>query len=194
MFPTAMHIAIAARDRRAPRCPRVTQLRDDARREGDGVRGHRQDRPHAPAGRDAAHARPGDLRLGRAARSRRSPRSRATLPALLRARARRHRGRHRASTRTPSTRCASRAKIAELTGPPVRHRAEQVRGARRARRARRCHGALKTLATRADEDRQRRALARERAALRPRRADASPRTSRAARSCRARSTRRSARR
>ena len=41
--------------------------------QGEGVRGHRQDRPHASAGRDAAHARPGILRLRRAGRARHRP-------------------------------------------------------------------------------------------------------------------------
>ena len=41
-----------------------------ARREGEGVRRHRQDRPHAPAGRRPPHARPGVLRLRRPARRR----------------------------------------------------------------------------------------------------------------------------
>ncbi len=68
---------------RARNCSRRCEaLRDDARREGDGVRRHRQDRPHAPAGRDAAHARPGDLRLGRAARSRPRPRATRRCPHL----------------------------------------------------------------------------------------------------------------
>ncbi len=56
------------------------------------------------------------------------------------------------------------------------------------------HGALEDARRRAHQDRQRRALARLGAALRDRRDRRSPRTSPAARSCRARSTRRSARR
>ena len=54
--------------RRARSCPRVGALRDTLDAQGARVRRHREDRPHAPAGRDAAHARPGVLRLGRAAR------------------------------------------------------------------------------------------------------------------------------
>ena len=50
--------------------PRGRSLRDTLAAQGGGVRRHRQDRPHPPAGRDAADARPGVLRLGRAARSR----------------------------------------------------------------------------------------------------------------------------
>ena len=76
VFPTAMHVAAARGDARTGCCRRWSALRDDARAEGRGVRRHRQDRPHAPAGRDAAHARPGVLRLRRAARRRRSRTSR----------------------------------------------------------------------------------------------------------------------
>ena len=92
-------------DRDAHRGGRADRgLPDPARRaaarhaEGEvrGVRRHREDRPHPPAGRDAADARPGDLRLGRAARPRASRPSEATPAAAPRAGARRHRGRHRA--------------------------------------------------------------------------------------------------
>ena len=48
-FPTAMHIAAAEAVVHRPACPRVTALRDTLRGEGAGVRGHREDRPHAPA-------------------------------------------------------------------------------------------------------------------------------------------------
>ena len=59
-----------------------------------GLLGHRQDRPHAPAGRGPAHARSGVLRVRRPARSgHRADRSRDQGP--LRARDRRHRGRYR---------------------------------------------------------------------------------------------------
>ena len=49
---------------------RCCALRDALAAQGRGVRRHREDRPHAPAGRGAAHARPGVLRLRRAARRR----------------------------------------------------------------------------------------------------------------------------
>ena len=54
-------------DRELPGRPRHAAAQH-ARRQGDRVHGRRQDRPHPPAGRDAADARPGDLRLGGAAR------------------------------------------------------------------------------------------------------------------------------
>ena len=50
--------------------PALQQLRDTLAAKATQFDGHRQDRPHAPAGRDAAHARPGVLRLRRAARAR----------------------------------------------------------------------------------------------------------------------------
>ena len=56
-----------------------------------------------------------------------------------------------------------------------------------------CHGAAQDHRLRADEDRERRSLARQRTAFGARRAQALPRTSRARRSCPARSTPRSAR-
>ena len=51
-------------------CPPVRALRDALDAKRSRVRRHRQDRPHAPAGRRAAHARAGVLRLRRAARRR----------------------------------------------------------------------------------------------------------------------------
>ena len=84
--------------------------------------------------------------------------------------------------------------IATATGKAFRSGAEQVRGAVGPR----CDGQRQRGAAhagrRADEDRQRRALVRERAARRIRRDSRSPTTSRGRRSCRARSIRRSARR
>ena len=78
--------------------------------------------------------------------------------------------------------------------PAVRHRAQQVRGARGLRRVVHAHGALKTLAASlmkiANDVRWLASAARAAASA----SSASRRTSRAARSCRARSTRRSARR
>ena len=60
----------------------------------------------------------------------------ATLPHLLRARARRHGGRHRAQRAPGVRRSASRPSSPRAPGLPFVTRAEQVRGARRARRAR----------------------------------------------------------
>ena len=65
-----------------------------AAQEGEGVRQHRQDRPHPHPGRDAADARPGIFRLRRAGRERdRAAAHRAE--GTLSAGAGRHRGRHR---------------------------------------------------------------------------------------------------
>ena len=59
-FPTAMHIAgamvIVER-----LLPQVRSLRDALATQGHRVRRHREDRPDPPAGRRAAHARPGVL-------------------------------------------------------------------------------------------------------------------------------------
>ena len=48
--------------------------------QGRGIPGHRQDRPDPPDGRDPAHARPGDLRLGAAPRQRHRGTSRKRSP------------------------------------------------------------------------------------------------------------------
>ncbi len=74
-FPTAMHIA-AAEQLEDELVPAIEALRDTLAGQGRGVRRRRDGRPHAPAGRHAADARPGHLRLGRAARpgDRRRPR------------------------------------------------------------------------------------------------------------------------
>ena len=68
-FPTAMHIA-AAEEVKHRLLPGVAELRDALEAKARGVQGHRQDRPHAPDGCRAAHARPGVLRLRGAARLR----------------------------------------------------------------------------------------------------------------------------
>ena len=61
-FPTAMHIAAAVEiDCRL--LPALRALHDALARQGEGIRRHRQDRPHASAGCDAADARPGVRRL-----------------------------------------------------------------------------------------------------------------------------------
>ena len=74
-----------------------------------------------------------------------------------------------ASTRTPSSRCAWRPKLAELTGLAVRDRAQQVRGAGRQRRARPRARRAQDAGRVAQQDRQRRALAGLGPALRHRR-------------------------
>ena len=131
---------------RAPARARGARAARRARGEGRRVRRHRQDRPHAPAGRRAAHARPGVRRLRRAARRRprahragRCPGS-TSWPSAARRSA-------PGSTRTRSSPTASPTKIAELTGLPFVAAPEQVRRAGGARRARRSRAArCKTLA------------------------------------------------
>ena len=192
VFPTAMSVAaVEALDAAAAAGARGAARH--ARGEGAGVRRHRQDRPHPPAGRDAADARPGDLRLGGAARPRPGARARGAA-APVRAGARRHGGRHRPERARRASAEQVAAELARAHRAAVRLRAEQVRGAGRARRARPRARRAEDAGGVADEDRQRRALAGLRAALRPRRDPHSRRTSPAARSCRARSTRPSARR
>ena len=70
-YPTAMHIACAERIVH-DLLPALQASARGARSQGRGVRPHHQDRPHPHAGRDAADARPGILRLCRAGRHRRS--------------------------------------------------------------------------------------------------------------------------
>ena len=68
-FPTAMHIA-AAEEIARRLDPALAHLHDALQVKDQGVRPHRQDRPHPHPGRDAAHARPGILRLRLAGRER----------------------------------------------------------------------------------------------------------------------------
>ncbi len=92
VFPTAMNIAAAERRCREIFCLRSNALQTDTGSQGGGVHGHRQDRPHAPAGCHAAYAGPGVLRLCRAARILRAAHIEAALPHVLRTRPRRHGG------------------------------------------------------------------------------------------------------
>ena len=55
-FPTAMHVAAVIAIERELK-PAVKKLRDTLDAQSAGLHAHREDRPHAPAGRDAAHAR-----------------------------------------------------------------------------------------------------------------------------------------
>ncbi len=78
-FPTAMHIAAVEQiERRAGAGGRSAARH--ARRQGQGVRRRGDGRPHAPPGRHAADARPGDLRLGGAARPGAGRRCAPSLP------------------------------------------------------------------------------------------------------------------
>ena len=84
-----------AGDRATSCCPACRSCKDALEAEGQAVRAHHQDRPHAYAGRHAAHARPGVLRLRGAGRIRHPPHQGGErIP--VRAGAGRHRGRHRA--------------------------------------------------------------------------------------------------
>jgi fumarate hydratase class II len=122
-FPTAMHVAAATRCsgawcRRCAGCAtRSTQ--------GRGVRRHREDRPHAPAGRVPLTLGPGVRRLRRPAR-RAIARIEATLPGCTSSRS----AAPRSAPGSTRRRFASgAAKIAELTGLPFVG-AQQVRRAR----------------------------------------------------------------
>ena len=99
------------------------------RRQGRRLGRHHQDRPHPHAGCDAAHARPGMVRLCRHAR-RRSGTARGGAAGRLSARARRHRGRHRDQRRAGFCR-SSRRGNRQAHRPALRHRAEQIHGAGR---------------------------------------------------------------
>src|SRR5664280_2218560 len=136
--------------------------------EVEGVRGRREDRPHAPAGRGPAHARSGDLRLGVAARPRNGTRPAGPV-SPPRARDRRHGRGHRAQ-HTSRVRCPGREACGRDDRASLRHGAEQVRGPRRARRARVRLRSPSHARRIAHEDRERRALARIGPAERNRRA------------------------
>ena len=115
LFPTAMHIA-AAEEIAHQLMPALAHLQD-ALQERQGIRRHRQDRPHAPAGRDAADARPGILRLCGAGRERHRAHA-ARAEAALSAGAGRHRGRHRPQRQAAIRQSCSRRRIAEITRLP----------------------------------------------------------------------------
>ena len=105
----------------------------------------RQDRPHPPAGRDAAHARPGDLGLGRAARPRPgAPARRAAAP--VRAGARRHRGRHRPERASRNSAPRVAAELAARTGLPFVSAPNKFEALAAHDAIVFAHGALKTLA------------------------------------------------
>ena len=132
VFPTVMHVAARCSRSAAKLLPSLVAAPQGARGEGEGVRDDRQDRPHPPDGRDAAHARPGVLRLRRPARVRRGARRRVAR-AALRARARRDARSGTGLNTHPKWAETVAAEIASITGPAVQDRAEQVRGARGAR-------------------------------------------------------------
>ena len=141
--------------------PSVRALRD-ALAQGRRVRRHRQDRPHAPAGRGAADARPGVRRLRRPARRRPRAHRSSRCPASTSSRSAAPRSAP-GSTRTAEFAEPCAAKIAEITGLPFVTRAEQVRRAR-PRTTPWCSPAARSRRWRwPDEDRQRHPLAGARA-------------------------------
>ena len=168
-FPTAMHIA-AAEEIVHRLVPSVARAPRRARREGRRVRRHRQDRPHAPPGRRAAHARAGVLRAT----------SRSSTPTSS---ASRRRCRGSTSSRIggtavgtglnthPSSPTTWRPKIAELTGLPFVTAPNKFAALAAHDALVFASGALQDARGVADEDRQRHPLARVRPARRARRAD-----------------------
>ena len=133
-FPTAIHVATVEAIRRRRR-PRGLAPARHPRREGGGVPGRRQDRPHAPHGRDAPHPRPGDLGLGGPARPRGgAPRAGAASAAASWPSAATAVG--TGLNAHPELAARAAARLAAGHRPPLRHRAEQVRGPRLAGRAR----------------------------------------------------------
>ncbi len=176
-FPAVMHIATRRAISSTALLPALARLRDDARRKGAGVCRCRHDRPHAFAGCDAGHAGPGDFGLGRATRrcARRNRVARRALDASSwRSAAPRSAP---GSTRHPQFGETSPRQIARETGMPFVSGAEQVRGLVGARRDGQRERRIAHAGRRADEDRQRRALVRERAARRDSAKSRSPTTS-----------------
>ena len=167
-FPTAMHLAAAPAVARRL----VPSVRAPARRaggQGRRLRGDRQDRPHPPPGRGAADPRPGVLRLRGPARRRPGPAAKPACPACTSwpSAARRS---ARASTRRPGFGEAVAARLAAATGLPFVSAPNKFAALAVARRPGRRPRRDPHAGDRPDQDRQRPALARLGAALRPRRA------------------------
>ncbi len=92
-FPTAMHIATVL-ELDEVLLPQARALADAIDAEGAGLDGRGQDRKDPPPGRDAPHGRPGMVGL-RGADARRAGPGRGVARRAVQARGRRHRGRHR---------------------------------------------------------------------------------------------------
>ena len=193
VFPTAMNVAAAETvdARPAAGADRAARRRSSAKAEAfaDIVkigRTHLQDATPLTLGQEFSGY------VGAARRTRgRTSRRRCRTCASSRSAARRSAP---GSTRIRSSASASPPSSPTYTGCRSSPRRTSSRRSPRTMRSCTLHGALQDARRRADEDRQRRALARERARARASARSRFPRTSRAARSCRARSTRRSARR
>ncbi len=167
-FPTAMHIA-AVEQLEGRLIPAVGAAAGHARGEGARARRHREDRAHAPARRGAAHARAGDLGLGRASSTTASSTCEAALPHLRELAL----GGTAVGTGLNAPRGFGERAAARDRGPDragLRLRAQQVRGARRPRRPGQRPRDAADPGGGAHQDRQRRALARLGAAQRDRRA------------------------
>ena len=128
-YPTAMHIACAERIVH-DLLPALKHLHAALEAKTQGLRPHHQDRPHPYAGRDAADARPGIFRLCRAGRLvDQAHRADAARPAEL------AQGGTAVGTGLNAP-VGFAEKVAERIADdhrhPLRHRAEQVRGAGRA--------------------------------------------------------------
>ncbi len=194
-YPTAMHVACGREDRRSGLLPALKHLHDALDAKAKALDGHRQDRPHPHAGRDAAHAGPGILRLrGMQVENGIERIEQTRCPASCN-------WRRAAPPSAPAS--TRRVGFAEHGGRAHRQPSRSCRSSPRRTSSRRSpptmpwccsHGAINTVAAVAVQDRQRHPLPRIRPARRPRRAAACRRTSPARRSCRARSTRPSARR
>ena len=169
VFPTAMHVAAVEALSRATCCRRVQQAARHARRKGRGVRAA-SSRSAAPTCRTRRRSRSGRRSRGWVAQLDHGiAHVEAALPHLCELAL----GGTAVGTGLnahPEFARARRRRAGAAHRAAVRHRAQQVRGARRARRAgaraRRAQDAGRV----ADEDRQRRALAGVGSALRHRRA------------------------
>ena len=164
-----MHIAAATAALTRRPAPALRELRGRARREARSRcetivkigRTHLQDATPLTLGQEFAGTSPrldDAIARDRGSRPARGTSSRSAAPRSA-----------PGSTPIRSSRTASAARIAELTGLPFVDRPEQVRRARRPRRARPRLRRPARPRGRPDQDRQRRPLARLRAALRPRR-------------------------
>ena len=135
-FPTAMHIA-AATQVVAKSDPRREAPARRHRRQSQGIRRRRKNRPHPSAGRHAANGRPGNVRLGQSARSRyRAPRSKSLTGLYDLAIG----GTAVGTGLNAHPEFAERAakKIAELTGLPFRSHPNKFAASFRPRRTRLC--------------------------------------------------------
>ena len=124
--------------------PALEHLLAALQAKADGIRRHHQDRPHPSPGRDAAHPRPGVLRL-RPRRSATASSGSSDPAAAVRARAGRHRGRHRPQRcrASPSFRRGSGARSPACRSSPRRTSSRRWRP-RTPRSS--CRGALNVLA------------------------------------------------